>query len=243
MREVARVSIAVVAVWSCLGITGCKKAVPDVDLSSAEPRMVLLTEQREVSEVRAAVISAMLSRGWVTEGETGNEITARLTHKGATVRLALTVAADRVTIKGLVAESAGKNYERWVSNLEDSIREALKKPEPPAPAAAPPPAVKPPPTVAVFETAQKPGQVKTVLQRALTQHNWVIEQEEPSGALVARLNHRKGLVRVRITVEATQATITYVDSQELNIDASGRSDEYEKWMRNLVDSIRANTKR
>ena len=135
----------------------------------------------------------------------------------------LTLASDRINLKGLVADGAGRNYEKWVGNLEDSIREALKRPEPPAPVAAPPPAVKPPPTVAIFEAKQKPGQVKTALQRALSQHNWVIEQEEPSGALIARLNHRKGLVRVRIALDATQATITYVESQELSIDASGQA--------------------
>ena len=95
--------------------------------------------------------------------------------------------------------------------------------------------------MAVFEAKQQPDAVKVALQRALSQHSWVIESEE-SGALIARLNHRKGLVRVRISWDASQCTITYVDSQQLDFDNVGRSAEYEKWMRNLVDSIRGNTR-
>jgi hypothetical protein len=82
--------------------------------------------------------------------------------------------------------------------------------------------------------------VKVAVQRALSQHSWVIESED-AGGLVARLNHRKGMVRVRIVYDVSQATISYLESEELFIDGSGRSDEYEKWMRNLVDSIRAAT--
>jgi hypothetical protein len=158
------------------------------------------------------------------------------------VRIDLTYGPDRVTIKGLSAEGAGKNYEKWVANLESSIRDLLKKPVPAAVVVAPPRAATPPPTMAVFEGQQKPEAVKVALQRALSQHSWLIEQEEGPGSLVARLDHRKGLVRVRITWDLAQATISYVESQGLDIDPAGRSAEYEKWMRNLVDAIRANTR-
>lgn len=222
-------------------VSGCKKAVPDVDLSNAEPRVLLLAEQHDPAEVRAAIIGAMQKRGWVAEAENPADIVARLSHKGATVRVDLVYAGDRVTIKGLAAEGAGRNYEKWVGNLESSIREALKKPEVVVPDAPPPPAVKPAPTMAVFEAKQKPEAVKVALQRALAQHSWVIESQEGDG-LVARLAHRKGLVRVRIAWDNSQATIEYVDSQDLDFDGGGRSAEYEKWMRNLVDSIRSNTR-
>lgn len=216
---------------------GCKKSVPEVDLSTAEPRVLLLTEQHDPSEVRASIINAMQTRGWVPENEGPANIVARLSHKGATIKVDMTYAGDRVTIKGLVAENAGKGYEKWVGNLEASIRDGLKQPE----QAAPPPAVvKPAPTMAVFERKQAQDAVKVALQRALSQHSWVIESED-LGGLVARLNHRKGMVRVRIVYDVNQATISYVDSQELAFDGGGRSDEYEKWMRNLVDSIRSNT--
>ena len=232
---------SVVAVLAVLTLGCGKKAVPDADLSTAEPRVLLLPEQHDLAEVRAAIIGAMQSRGWVAEAENPANIVARLNHKGATIRVDLTYAGDRVTVKGLQADNAGKGYDKWVGNLESSIRDALKKPVvvlPPAPA---PVAVKPAPTMAVFEAKQKPDAVKVALQRALSQHGWVIESEDPSG-IVARLNHRKGLVRVRIAYDAAQATISYVDSQELSFDGGGRSDEYEKWMRNLVDSIRSNTR-
>ncbi len=234
--HVARVGVVVVGL---LLVVGCgKKAVPDVDLSTAEPRQVLLAEQHDLAEVRAAIINAMSSRGWVAEQENGADIVARLPHKGVTVRVDMQYGPDRVTIKGLQADGAGRNYDKWVANLESSIRDALKKPVVVAPVAAVPPA----PTLAVFEVKQKPENLKGALQRALTQHSWVIEQEEPTGALIARLNHRKGLVRVRISYDTAQATITYVMSESLDIDPTGRSAEYEKWMRNLVDAIRANTK-
>lgn len=226
--------VAVVVVGAGCG----KKAVPDVDLSNAEPRVLLLPQQHEPAEVRAAIISAMQTRGWVAEAENPGDIVARLSHKGATVRVDLVYAGDRVTIKGLVAEGAGRNYEKWVGNLEASIRDGLK---PAVAAAPPPPAVTPAPTMAVFETKQKPEAVKVALQRALSQHSWVIESEQ-GDSLVARLAHRKGMVRVRIAYDTAQASIAYVDSQELGFDAGGRNAEYEKWMRNLVDSIRGNTR-
>ncbi|MDP1822306.1 MAG: hypothetical protein Q8L48_03660 [Archangium sp.] len=234
--RLARVG-AVVAV--VLVGAGCgKKAVPDVDLSNAEPRVLLLPEQHEPAAVRAAIIAAMQTRGWVAEAENAGDIVARLSHKGATVRVDLVYAGDRVTIKGLLAEGAGRNYEKWVGNLEASIREALK---PAVAAAPPPPAVTPAPTMAVFEAKQKPEAVKVALQRALSQHSWVMESEQ-GDSLVARLNHRRGMVRVRISYDTAQASIAYLDSQELSFDAAGRNDEYEKWMRNLVDSIRGNTR-
>ena len=234
--------VSVVAVLGVLVVTpGCKKEIPDVDLTNSQPRVLLLPEMHEPAEVRAGIISGMQARGWVAEAENPGNIVARLSHKGANIRVDLTYASDRVTIKGLTAEGAGKGYEKWVGNLEASIRDALKKPEVVVAPVAPPPPVPPAPTMAVFEAKQKPETVKIALQRALSQHSWVIEREE-GGAIIARLNHRKGLVRVRISWDPNQATITYVESQELSFDGGGRSAEYEKWMRNLVDSIRGNTR-
>ena len=219
---------------------GCAKSVPEVDLSASEPRVLLLPEQHDPAEVRGAIITGMRARGWVAEGENPASIVARLSHKGATIKVNLTYASDRVTIQGLVSENAGKGYEKWVANLEASIHDALKTPE--VVVVAPrPPAVKPAPTMVVFERKQQPDAVKIALQRALSQHSWVIEGEDANG-ITARLNHRKGMLRVKISADVSQATISYVDSQELSFDGSGRSDEYEKWMRNLVDAIRGNTR-
>src|SRR4051794_8982395 len=107
----------VVAVLAVLTL-GCGKKVPEVDLANTEPRVLLLTEQHDPAEVRGAIISAMQSRGWVAEGESAANITARLSHKGGTIKVDLTYAGDRVTIKGLVADNVGKGYEKWVGNLE-----------------------------------------------------------------------------------------------------------------------------
>ena len=234
--------LRVVAVVGVVSSLGCgPKAVPEQDLSASEPRVLLLPEQHEPAEVRSAIIGAMQGRGWVAENESPASITARLSHKGATIRVDLTYAGDRVTIKGLSSVGAGRGYEKWVGNLEASIRDALKKPVIVIAPPPPPPAVRPAPTMAVYEAKQKPEVVKVALQRALSQHSWVIESEE-GGAIIARLNHRKGLVRVRISFDSNQCTITYVDSQELDFDNTGRSAKYEKWMRNLVDSIRGNTR-
>jgi hypothetical protein len=226
--------LAVLVVLAC----GCSRRAPDVDLSTTEPRILLLPELHDPIEVRAAIVAAMQARGWVAEQESPTNITARLSHKGATIRVDLVYAGDRVTIRGLAAENAGRGYEKWVGNLESSIRDGLRQAEPVVQTS--PNIVKPAPTMAVFDRKQEPDAVKVALQRALSQHSWVIESEDLSG-LVARLNHRKGMVRVRIVYDVSQATISYVDSQDLFIDGSGRSDEYEKWMRNLVDSIRSNT--
>ncbi len=230
-----------------LSLVSCRRSVPEVDLSAAEPRVVLLSESHEPAEIRAAIIKAMQSRGWAAEEESANEIGARLNHKGSMVRVSMHYTADQVSIKAVQVE--GRGYEKWVSNLEASIRSALKKQpvvvvEVPAPVEPPAPvvALTPPPTLVVFESKQAPEKVKMVLQRALTQHSWVIEQEVAGGDLIARLSNRRGQVRIRISADSSQATITYVDSKDVDIDAQGRSPEYEKWMRNLVDSVRSATR-
>lgn len=223
---------------------GCKKAVPEVDLAAEQPRVTLLQTQRDPAEVRSAVIGALQGKGWVTESETGPEVLARLSHKGATVRVSIVYDATRFTIKGLEASGAGKRYEGWVGNLEQDITKRLKPVAVAAPiiSAPAPVGATPAPTLVVFDREQKFENVKGSLQRALSTHSWVIEADEASG-LVARLNHKKGLVRVRITSTTQQATIAYVSSEGLSIDPStGISADYEKWMRNLVDAIRNNTK-
>ncbi len=223
---------------------GCKKAVPDVDLAGEQPRVTLLQQQRDPAEVRSAIIGALQGKGWITESENGPEVLARLSHKGATVRLSIVYDATRFTIKGLEATAAGKRYEGWVGSLEQDITKRLRPVAAPAPiiSAPAPVGATPSPTLVVFDREQKFENVKGAIQRALSAHSWVLEGDEPSG-LVARLNHKKGLVRVRITSTTQQATIAYLSSEGLSIDPSnGRSDDYEKWMRNLVDAIRNNTK-
>ncbi|MGA9525152.1 MAG: hypothetical protein WBV82_27070 [Myxococcaceae bacterium] len=231
------ISLAVVLVSAA----GCRRAVPDVDLSAAQPRVTVLQDERDPAEVRSAIVSALQDKGWVVEGSNGPEILARLNHKGATVRLSIVAESTRFVVTGLEATAAGKNYERWVRGLEGEINNRLKPAvvvPPPLPVAA----LTPSPTLVVFEREQRAEDVKGALQRALSTHSWVLEADQPEG-LTARLNHKRALVRVRINSTTQQATITYLSSEGLSIDPdTGRSDDYEKWMRNLVDAIRAHTK-
>lgn len=222
-----------------VAVPGCAKRAPEVDLSRETPRVVLFASPQNPVEVRAAVVSALQTRGWTTDGEADGRITARLAHKGSSARLELAWGADSVTLKGLEADLPQPQYARWLANLESSIREALKAPPEPAPAKT---KATPRPTLAVFQATQTLPGAKQALQRALAQHSWTPE-EEVSGqtALVARLSHRKGQVRVRVDYSESQASISYLSSTELEFDAAGRSDDYEKWMRNLVAAIVANT--
>lgn len=227
-------------------VVGCGKRVPEVDLD-APPRVVLISPARELPEIREAVINALQERTWVSEQEVQNVITARLNHKGAAVRATFTMSPDQVAIRLIEAE--GKGAEKYVANVENSIRANLKRPAPPPPVAAPvappPPAPMPvgpvpPPTVAIFGRAQTPAEARTVLQKSLAQHSWVIEQLLDDGVL-ARLSHRKTIVHIKIIAHANDASIEYVSSEDLALDKTGHSVEYERWVRLLVDAIRANS--
>jgi hypothetical protein len=227
---------------SLLVLISCAKAIPEVDVSAVEPRVVLLPQVYEPFAVRAAIIGALQDRGWTSDVENGQEIEARLNNKGSLVRVGMSYDQTRVVIKALEAKANQRNYDKWIANLEASIRSALNKPVPVvAPVAAPVAPATPAPVLAIFERNQTPDGGKAAIAKGLAAHSWVLEADEPAG-LLARLNHRKGMVRIRITFNAQQASIVYVDSKELSFDATGRSDEYERWMRLLVDAIRANSK-
>lgn len=224
-----------------VSVSGCRKAAPEIDLSAEQPRVTLLQVQRDPAEVRQAIIASLQGKGWVTESENGPEIIGRLSHKGATVRVSIVYDATRFTMKGLEATNADRKYEGWLNGLEQDIAKRLRTPAV-VPAAAPVVTATPAPTLVVFDREQKIENVKGAIQRALSAHSWVLEADQPTG-LVARLNHRKGLLRVRITSTTQQATIIYENSEGIAFDPqTGVSDDYEKWMRNLVEAIRANTR-
>ena len=240
MTRTLRLSVVPLAI---LAIAACKKSVPDVDVSALQPRVVLLNEAHDPTELRAVIIEELRQHSWSTDGEAGAQISAHLAHKGQLIRAAIDYEPQRVVLRVTEAQATEKSLEGYTGKLERGIRDALNKgpAAPPTVVVAPPPAVGPAPTLVVFEREQAPNAVVPALQRALAQHSWVLESQDGNG-LVARLNHRKGMVRVRITADTRQASITYLDSQELSFDAAGRSDEYEKWMRNLSDAIRSNTR-
>lgn len=79
-----------------------------------------------------------------------------------------------------------------------------------------------------------------MLQKSLAQHSWVIEQLLDDGVL-ARLSHRKTTVHIKIVAHANDASIEYVSSEDLALDKTGHSVEYERWVRLLVDAIRSNS--
>lgn len=223
-------------VFGVIALAGCGHR--QVAEPVAPPRLVLLPAPSAPEQVRVAVVGALAARGWAVEGEAGGTITARLEHRRAVVRVAIGMAADRVTLQVLEAVDAGRNQERWLANLEESIRDACVVPAPTAPVAlAAPLAVAPPPTTVYFGSPREVPSAKAALQRALGMHKWVVEADEAAG-FVARLAHRRGLVRVRCVTDGAKVVITYVDSQDLAFDGAGHSDEYERWMRNLSEAIR-----
>ena len=108
---------------------GCWRGnIPDPDLSLSWPRVMVLRDLHRREDVRAAILTAMNKRRWLTEREGDLEIVAHLAKKGVTVRLSLEYSEARITIIGLSALGAGRNYEKWLSNLEESIREQLREP-------------------------------------------------------------------------------------------------------------------
>lgn len=228
-----------------LAVSACKKAVPEVDVAATQPKIVLLNAPHDPIEERTVILRELQEHSWSTEGENGPQILARLNHKGTLIRVAVDYEPQRITIRATEAEGTVRNFEGYMGKLERGIRDALNKTvtvaAPPPVIVAPPMAVTPPPTLVVFERVQPTDKVVPAIQRALAKHSWVLESQQPDG-VIARLNHRKGLVRVRITADAKQASIAYLDSQELSFDSNGRSDEYEKWMRNLSEAIRENTR-
>lgn len=242
MNRTLRLSLLPLAI---LAVSACKKSVPDVDVSALPPRVVLLNEAHDPAELRTVVISELQSHSWSTEGENGPQILGRLNHKGQMIRVAIDYEPQRVVLRVLEAQANEKSLDGYVGKLERGIRDTLNKAPvvvaAPVVAVAAPPANLPAPTLVVFEREQAPNAVVPALQRALAQHSWVLESSDDNG-LVARLNHRKGMVRVRVQADTRQASITYLDSQDLSFDGGGRNDEYEKWMRNLSDAIRSNTR-
>lgn len=89
--------------------SACRKAVPEVDVSAQQARVILLQVQQEPAVVRQAIIASLQGRGWSTESENGPEIVGRLSHKGATVRVLFAYDATRFSMKGLEATTPTAN--------------------------------------------------------------------------------------------------------------------------------------
>ncbi len=237
-----------IALTLALAVTGCRKTVSADYLAAEQPRVTMLGQPREPAEVREAILTALANKSWVAESESGPEIISRLEHKGRMVRVSIVYDATRFSLKGIAADAHPKHYEHYLRDLENVINKRLRA-APSSAAVAPPPEweqpgepVPPAPTLAFFSREQDPASGKAALVRALGTHNWNIEADDASG-IIARLSHRNCVVRIRVTFNATQATITYVSSEQLAIDpATGRSNDYERWLHNLVEAISAYTR-
>lgn len=121
---------SVVIVLCVLG-SGCwQRNVPDPDLSATPPRVLALRYDHEAAEVRQGIVDAIVKRRWMVEREAPSEIVTRLMKTGVTVRLRLEYSTDRIVITGVTALGAGRNYDKWLSNLEQSILAELREPAP-----------------------------------------------------------------------------------------------------------------
>jgi hypothetical protein len=231
--------------------------------AAVSPRTGFVNPPRAPAEVRTAILTGIRDRGWVVQNETP-EIITRLDHRGVSIAVAIGYESNRYVIRALECSGNEKHYDKYVSNLEASIRKAVAHlasqplqqqqmvqqqppPPPPPPGAAgqagPPPSTTPPPALAIFAREQRPENVRTVILNSLAAHKWVVEQEDRNG-IVARQTTRTGNARIRVTGTTQQATISYLDSTGIDIDAqTGRSNEYEKWMRSLISAFETYTQK
>lgn len=213
-------------------------------------RVGLLENPRGAQEVHQAVLTGVRDRGWVVQAD-GPEVVARLDHRGISIVVGIAYEPTRYVIRGLECTGTEKHYEKYVANLDASIRKAVlrlpvapvvqQEVPPPPPGygstGAPMPTASPQPALAIFAREQRPENVRVVILNALNAHRWVVEQEDRNG-IIARQTARNGFARVRVTGTTQQATITYVDSGGISIDPqTGRAPEYEKWVRSLISAF------
>ncbi len=243
------IAFMVAAVGAC-GRRGHTTTVADVS-SAFPPRTVLFETPLAVDQVRAALVRALADRGYASEGESVGGVVASITSRNVMLRVSISYSETQAVIAyadsaGIEIDAAGRarTYDRWVANLESSIRSNLApQPAPtPAPVAVVTPASPtPPPSVAIFARAQNAERVRPLLQAAFTSHSWVIE-EDLTTAFVIRLDHGGEQVRLRCDFTQAQATLNYVSSQGLDFNNEGRNDEFERWVRNLVTAIQNSTR-
>ena len=236
------VVLALATVAPACGHRPATRPVSAADIDTVlTPGTVLFPTAHPLPEVRAAIVRALADRNYATESEGTQEIIALQTARGASLRIAVSYTEQQAVIRyvdstGLEVDERTNTapiYARWVGFLGDSIRDQVASPPVPEVVEA---VHTPPPTLAAFVRPQEPAAVLPMLQRAVTSHQWVIEQQL-EGALLLRLDHGDHQLRLRCDYNATQANFVYVESHGLDFNAQGRNDEYERWMRNLVDAV------
>lgn len=95
-----------------------------------------------------------------------------------------------------------------------------------------------PPPIAVPQLA--PELVEKAIRIAAAERRWTVAAQEP-GVLVADLAHRSHLARVRIKYDASQVSLTYLDSLNLDYEEDGGARtihrSYNNWVGALADAI------
>ena len=94
----------------------------------------------------------------------------------------------------------------------------------------------PAPVTVLFAQAAQPEVVRGGVVRALADRGYNAESEQP-GQIIARYTRGRVDLRVQIHYQASQATITYLGSEGLRIDAAGRARYYDRWVQQLSSSI------
>ncbi len=105
-------------------------------------------------------------------------------------------------------------------------------------AAATPDYFAPAPATVLFPQAAQPELVRAGVVRALADRGYNAESEQP-GQIIARYTRGRIDLRVQIQYQASQATITYLGSEGLRIDAAGRARYYDRWVQQLSNSIQS----
>lgn len=93
-----------------------------------------------------------------------------------------------------------------------------------------------PAAAVVLSGAADAEAVRAAVARALEANDWVLESNEPT-RLVARITSRRLWIRVAVDFTATEARITYLDSEDMVIESATSSRYYERWVRRLGDAI------
>lgn len=96
----------------------------------------------------------------------------------------------------------------------------------------------PAPATVLFPQATQPELVRAGVVRALADRGYSAESEQP-GQIIARYTRGRVDLRVQIQYQASQATITYLGSEGLRIDAAGRARYYDRWVQQLSNAIQS----
>lgn len=143
MRHSLTTALALTALGlSSLASTGCARRVrvesqqavvqPAPQYFAPQPTTVLFSQPQHPQLVRAAVIRALTSLGYQTEGEEGTRVIARYARGRDVVRIQVEYWPTQATISYLGSEGlrfrrdgTSPHYDRWMRNLSANIQEQV----------------------------------------------------------------------------------------------------------------------